>query len=112
MSLTLTLLLQLITGAFVFPLLCLRGNGAAGHESSVGVDVVVVWWVWVFGAPTAHWRVWVFGASTAQWWVWVFGASTAKDPRSKIAAGHVGVVLQTSSCQVSMQFPDLSCADL
>ena len=40
-SLTLTLLLQLITGALVFPLLCLRGNGAAGHESSVGVDVVV-----------------------------------------------------------------------
>ncbi|DBB05300.1 TPA: hypothetical protein ACH3X3_010530 [Trebouxia sp. C0006] len=79
----------------------IHGN-SMGHESSVGVDVVVVWWVWVFGAPTAHWRVWVFGASTAQWWVWVFGASTAKDPRSKIAAGHVGVVLQTSSCQAAL----------
>ena len=49
------------------------------------------------------------------WWVRVFDASTArggcaylmllqpKVPRSKIAAGHVGVVLQTSSCQVGMQ---------
>ena len=26
----------------------------AGHESSVGVDVVVVWWVWVFGSSTAQ----------------------------------------------------------
>ena len=38
-SLTLVLLVQLIAGAFVFPLLCLRGSCAAGHESSVGVDL-------------------------------------------------------------------------
>ena len=70
-SLTLTLLLQLITGAFVFPLLCMRGSRGAGHEGSVGV---VVWWVWVFDPSTAHSTkeqdcCWSCGCGAADLWL-------------------------------------------
>lgn len=32
----------------------MRGGCGAGHESSVGANLTVVWWVWLVGAPGAQ----------------------------------------------------------